>query len=261
MEKLVIVKVGGNVIDDETKLGVFLADFAAIKSKKILVHGGGKVATSIGDELGIAAKYVDGRRVTDNATRDLVTMVYGGLINKKIVAELQSSNCNAIGLSGADGNLLTASKRNTGQVDYGFVGDVVSDGVNIELLNDLLSSGLVPVIAPLTYSKTDGILNTNADTVIQELGKAMASIAEVQLVYCFEKKGLLANPNDDESVVSNVNTQNYLELRSSGIVSGGMIPKMDNAFEALSYNVSSVVIGSANELTELIKGNAGTKIN
>lgn len=260
MKRLVIVKVGGNIIDDEQKLEGFLSDFAEIKGAKVLVHGGGKIATALGDKLGITAQYVDGRRVTDMETRDLVTMVYGGLVNKKIVAQLQSNGCNAIGLSGADGSLLTATKREVKTVDYGYVGDVVSGGVNTDLLNTFFTAGLVPVVAPLTYCVEDGMLNTNADTITQELGKAMASTMDVQLVYCFEKKGLLSDPEDDDSVVSNVNAESYAELRANGIVSGGMIPKMDNAFEALNCNVSSVVIGRADELLELINGNAGTKI-
>lgn len=261
MENLTIVKIGGNIIDNEQKLKAFLADFATIEGNKILVHGGGKVATEIGDKLGITAKYVDGRRVTDKETRDLVTMVYGGLINKKIVAQLQSNGCNAIGLSGADGNLLSATKRPTKKIDYGYVGDVLANGVNTAMLNKLLSAGLVPVLAPLTYSTDDGILNTNADTITQEVGKVMTAIMNVRLVYCFEKKGLLSDPEDDNSVISNITVESYSELKLDGVVTGGMIPKLDNAFEAIRNNVSSVVIGRADELIELINGNAGTKIN
>lgn len=261
MENLTIVKIGGNIIDSEPKLKAFLVDFTAIKGDKILVHGGGKVATEIGGKLGIKAEYVDGRRVTNKETRDLVTMVYGGLINKKIVAQLQSNGCNAIGLSGADGNLLSATKRPVKDIDYGYVGDVHANGVNTAMLNKLLSAGLVPVLAPLTYSITDGMLNTNADTITQEVGKAMAVTMNVKLVYCFEKKGLLSDPEDDNSVISNVTAESYSELKLDGVVTGGMIPKMDNAFEAIRNNVSSVVIGRAEELSELISGSAGTKIN
>jgi acetylglutamate kinase len=260
MQELKIIKIGGNILDDEQKLSSFLKDFAAIEGAKILVHGGGKIATSIGDKLGIESRYVDGRRVTDAATLDVVTMVYGGLVNKKIVAQLQNLGCNAIGLTGADGNLMQAGKRPVKDIDYGFVGDIQQQGVNTNLLNTLLQSGFTPVIAPLTHDGKGSMLNTNADTIAQEIAKAMAASMNVQLIYCFEKKGLLINPKDDNSVLRHIDKQNYNELKQREIVTGGMIPKLDNAFEAIECKVSKVVIGHADDLDKLITGNAGTQI-
>lgn len=260
MQELKIIKIGGNVIDDEQKLSAFLKDFAAIQGPKILVHGGGKIATAIGDKLGIESKYVDGRRVTDAATLDVVTMVYGGLVNKKIVAQLQSMGCNAIGLTGADGNLMSAIKRPVKEIDYGFVGDITQQGVNTVLLQNLLLAGLVPVIAPLTHDGEGSMLNTNADTIAQELAKAMATCMNVQLIYCFEKKGLLINPKDDNSVLGHIDKQNYNKLKQEEIITDGMIPKLDNAFQAIECKVLKVVIGHADDLDKLITGNAGTQI-
>jgi acetylglutamate kinase len=260
MQELKIIKISGNIIDDEQKLISFLKDFAAIQASKILVHGGGKIATAIADKLGIPSEYVNGRRITNAATLDVVTMVYGGLVNKKITAQLQSMSCNAIGLTGADGNIIQAIKRPVKEIDFGFVGDVSRQSVNIHFLQNLLQTGLAPVLAPLTHDGNGSILNTNADTIAQEIAKAMAATSNVQLIYCFEKKGLLSNPNDDDSVLRDIDKQSYIRLKQEDIITGGMIPKLDNAFEAIQYNVSKVVIGHANDLEKLIMGTAGTAI-
>jgi acetylglutamate kinase len=260
MESLVVIKIGGNIIDDEVKLKAFLSQFSTIEGYKILVHGGGKIATAIGDRLGIVSKYVDGRRITDAETLDLVTMVYGGLINKKIVAQLQSNTCNAIGLTGADGNILLAVKRPVKEVDYGFVGDIKETGVNTTVMHALLKSGLTPVIAPLTHNGNGSILNTNADTIAQEIAKAMAAVMPTKLIYCFEKKGLLMNVDDDTSVITDIDAGSYVSLKEKNIISGGMIPKLENAFEAIRKNVSTVTIGHADDIQLLISGKAGTNI-
>jgi acetylglutamate kinase len=259
MEELIIVKIGGNVIDNPGRLSSFLARFAKLPQRKLLVHGGGAVATKMGERLGIQPNYVNGRRITDEATMELVTMVYGGLLNKQIVAGLQSGNCNAIGLSGCDGAVLKAHKRPVGEIDYGFVGDLDEGGVNIELLKMLIDRDFVPVVAPLTFG--DGVMfNTNADTISQELAKALAFVYSVKLIYCFEKPGLLSDPSDDRSVIHSVNKENFKRLQETGVVSGGMIPKLDNAFAALHAGVHKVIIGQAEELAALIAGSSGTQI-
>jgi acetylglutamate kinase len=257
--ELTVIKIGGNVIDDKAKLAAFLQAFAGVSGYKILVHGGGKVATDIGRTLGIEPNYVNGRRITDEPTLELVTMVYGGLLNKNIVAQLQAAGCNAMGLTGADGAVLPADKRPVKDVDYGFVGDVKSEQVNSLLIKTLLQSGLTPVFAPLTYGQ-GSLLNTNADTIAQEVAKAMAKYMQVQLVYCFEKKGVLMDAEDDESAINNITAQDMEELKKNGIISGGMIPKLDNALEAVAQGVQKVVIGHADELAGLISGQSGTSI-
>lgn len=258
--QLSVIKIGGNVIDDENKLSAFLNDFASLPGDKILVHGGGKVATEIGRKLGIEPNYVNGRRITDEATLLLVTMVYGGLINKKIVSTLQSLNCNAMGLTGADGRILPAAKRPIGETDYGFVGDIHSDDVNTTLLGSLLHLGLTPVIAPLTFDKAGTVLNTNADTIAQEIAKAMARGREVQLIYCFEKKGVLRDVHNDFSVISTIDHAAFSELKENNIISDGMLPKLENAFAAVDSGVKKVVIGHADELQALHSGHGGTSI-
>ena len=259
MEELIIVKIGGNVIDDPERLSSFLERFAKFPGKKILVHGGGAIATKLGERLGIAPNYVNGRRITDAATMELVTMVYGGLLNKQIVAGLQSNDCNAIGLSGCDGAVLKAHKRPVAEIDYGFVGDLDDGGVNTGLLKMLIDGAFTPVIAPLTY-EAGGLLNTNADTIAQELGKALSSIYSVRLIYCFEKPGLLSDPTDDSSVIHSINKEKFKTLLEAGVISGGMIPKLENAFTALQAGVEKVIIGQAEELGALISGNSGTQI-
>lgn len=261
MDKLIVIKIGGNIVDDETKLSSFLQSFASVEGKKILVHGGGKVATKIGEGLGIESKYVDGRRITDAATIDLVTMVYAGLINKKLIAQLQSLNCNAIGVTGADGNLIPANKRPVKEIDYGFVGDVLSEKIATDNWKHLLNNGFIPVVAPITHDGNGQLLNTNADTIAQEVAKAMSSLYEVQLVYSFEKSGVLLDADDDTTVIGKINPPSYQRLKSEGKIFAGMIPKLDNAFAALNSGVKKVIIGKAEELNGLIDGSKGTTIN
>ncbi len=260
MQQLAVVKIGGNIIDDEKQLTSFLKSFATVKGYKILVHGGGKIATEIGKKLGIEPNYVNGRRITDAATLDLVTMVYAGSINKKIVASLQALGCNAIGLTGADANLIEANRRPVKEVDYGFVGDVKSEQVNTKVLKMLLESGLTPVFAPLTHDGAGTMLNTNADTIAQELAKSMADLMDVQLIYCFEKKGVLTDPVNDDSVISKIDEQSFEDIKLQGIITDGMIPKLENAFAAIRKGVKKVLIGHAAEFDKLFAGTGGTSI-
>lgn len=260
MEELIVIKIGGNIIDDEAKLSSFLQQFAAVKGKKILVHGGGKVATRIGEKLGIESKYVDGRRITDSRTIDLVTMVYGGLINKKIVASLQSSGCNAMGVTGADMNLLPAVKRPVKEIDYGFAGDVTSDTIPASSWMVLLENGFVPVVAPLTHDGKGHILNTNADTIAQEVAKALVKNYTVSLLYSFEKAGVLSDTGNESSVIPAITPAYYKQLKEEQKIFAGMIPKLDNAFAALQSGVKKVIIGNAEELPALLEGKKGTGI-
>ena len=257
--KLFVIKIGGNIIDDEKKLSLFLRSFAAIDEKKILVHGGGKLATKLAEKMGIEQKLVEGRRITDAETLKIVTMVYAGYVNKNIVAQLQSFNCNAIGLSGVDGDIILAHKRKHPVIDYGFVGDV--DSVNAPLLKNLLNQNLSLVFAPITHDQTGQLLNTNADTVAQEIAKAMSAEYEVKLIYSFEKSGVLMDADDENTVISTINPGYYKELKAKEKIFAGMIPKLDNAFAALKSGVNTVIIGKAEELDKLMKGAAGTTIN
>ena len=245
-EKLSIVKIGGNVIEDEKALDNFLSAFSRLEGLKILVHGGGKLATQLATKLGIESKMIDGRRITDAETVDIITMVYGGLANKKIVAQLQSKNINAIGLSGADGNSIQAHKRPVKQIDYGFVGDI--DGVNSELLKNLLSINLTPIFCALSHDGAGQLLNTNADTIASEIAIGMASVFETTLYYCFEKKGVLLDITDENSVVKNIDTSKYKELLSKGVIADGMLPKLHNCFHALDNNVEKVCLGDVSML-------------
>lgn len=258
MEKLFIIKIGGNVIDDDASLQLFLERFAKVRGKKILVHGGGKVATKIGAQLGIEPNYVNGRRITDAATIDLVTMVYGGLLNKKVVAVLQSLYCNAIGLTGADANIIPAVKRPVQEIDYGFVGDVNSDRLSVNSLQLLLNNSIVPVLAPLTHDGTGQILNTNADTIASALAVALSGLYDVRLIYCFEKKGVLEDIADESSVINLINKEKYRQLLADKKLADGILPKIDNAFAAIDSGVNEVLIGDANDLlqnvTENVKG-------
>jgi acetylglutamate kinase len=258
MDKLIVVKIGGNIIDDEHKLSLFLKDFAAINAKKILIHGGGKLATRLAEQMNIPQQIVEGRRITDAETLKIVTMVYAGYINKTIVAQLQANHCNAIGISGADGNAVVAHKRVHGSMDYGFVGDI--DAVDISLFQSLLTKNLTPVLAPITHDQKGQLLNTNADTIAQETAKALGSYYQVQLIYSFEKDGVLLDINDPSSVVPKLDPAYYNELKQDGKIFAGMIPKLDNAFAALSSGVQKVIIGKAEEIGELIKGEKGTSI-
>lgn len=257
---LYIVKIGGNVIDNPGKLRAFLSDFAQIKALKILVHGGGKIATEVASKLGVTTQMIDGRRITDQAMLDVVTMVYGGLVNKKIVAQLQSWGCNAIGLTGADAGLIQAVKRPVKTIDYGFVGDVTAvSNAGFQLF---LENGLVPIVAPLTFENTNGtMLNTNADTMASAIAVALTSFFSVNLAYCFEKKGVLANPDDDNSVIATLTPENYDTFKANGVINKGMIPKLDNAFDALKSGVLEVTICHADELrTALENGQVGTRV-
>ncbi len=251
MEKLFVIKIGGNVIDNETALAKFLTDYVSLNGKKILIHGGGKVATDISAGLGIEAKMVDGRRITDAETLKIVTMVYGGLINKRVVAALQSKNCNAIGLTGADANIVKASKRPIKNgIDYGFVGDV--EKVNGETISTFLNANLFPIIAPLSHDGQGNMLNVNADTMASVTAVAMTNLFEVHLIYCFELKGVLENFEDKNSVIPEITPSQYTSLKEKGIISKGMIPKLDNSFEAINAGISSVRICHADDLTNII---------
>jgi acetylglutamate kinase len=255
MDKLFVIKIGGNIVDDAAALQSFLKKFAAIGAKKILVHGGGKIATSIGKQLGIEPNYFNGRRITDEATIDLVTMVYGGLINKKLVAALQSMHCNAIGLTGADGNIIPASKRLVAEIDYGFVGDIKNEGVGVNDLRVFLNNNMVPIVAPLTHDGKGQLLNTNADTIASALAVALSKQYDVRLIYCFEKKGVLENVEDKSSVITLIDKKKYQQLLQDKKLADGILPKIDNAFAAIDSGVKEVLIGDANDLLQNISEN------
>lgn len=272
MKQLTIIKIGGNVIDNSENLHQFLLDFTALPGDKILVHGGGKIATELGESLGVEAKMVDGRRITDIETLRIVTMVYAGLINKNMVAQLQAKGNNAIGLTGADGNIIKAKKRPIikvsptggdleGAIDYGFVGDLDENSIATTTLDSLLKAGLTPVLCAITHDGDTQLLNTNADTIASAVAVAMSSLYETRLVYCFEKKGVLKDVNDDATVVREIKAGEFEGLKADGTVAGGMIPKLHNAFEAINKGVSAVYIGKADELGELECGGFGTKLN
>ena len=247
MEKLFIIKIGGNVLDDESALHSFLKDFSTIKERKILIHGGGKIATRLGDKLGIKSNYINGRRITDAATLDLVTMVYGGLVNKQIVAHLQQLNCNALGLTGADGNVIKAKRRPVKDIDYGFVGDITANGVNSALLTTILNQSIVPIFAPLTHA--DGkMLNTNADTIASMLAVGLSKSFDVRLIFCFEKKGVLRDVNNLDSVIHHLPKKLYQDLLAQNVFADGILPKLENAFLAIDAGVKEVLIGEAGDL-------------
>ena len=252
MEKITIVKVGGKIVEEDASLKQLLADFSSIEGKKLLVHGGGRSATRIAERLGIATQMVDGRRITDTPMLEVVTMVYGGLVNKQIVARLQALGINALGMTGADMNIMLSDRRPVTTIDYGWVGDVRrADG---DALARLIDSGVVPVIAPLTHDGKGNILNTNADTMAGETAKALAAHFRVKLVFCFEKNGVLRDENDDNSVIPSITSQEYASLRAEGIVQGGMIPKLDNSFATLAAGVEEVIITRASSLHNLDLG-------
>ena len=260
-EQLFVIKIGGNVIDHSYNLDAFLKDFSKISGKKILVHGGGKIATAIGDKLGIQSNYIDGRRITDDRTIDLVTMVYGGLVNKRIVAKLQSMQCNAMGITGADANLLPAKKRPVKDIDYGWVGDINTDEMNAERWKLFLENGLTPVVAPLTHDSNGHILNTNADTIASVIAVNLSSSYVVKLVFCFEKNGVLLELNDENSVVKKLDANAYQQLKENNRLFAGILPKIDNAFDAIRKGVKEVVIGNSFQLSSLVNGQSGTKIS
>ena len=240
-----VIKIGGGVLENEAQRDAFLRQFAAIEGPKVLVHGGGRLATTMAERLGVETQMIDGRRVTDKETLDIVTMVYGGLVNKQVVAQLQTMGVNAIGLTGVDGGWMKSVKRPIKNgIDYGYVGDVVE--VNGAHLRTLLDNGLTPVIAPITFSADGLLLNTNADTVASKIAVSLAP--DVQLTFCFEKAGVLSNPDDEASVIAKITPETYTQLKADGIISGGMIPKIDNAFAAIEHGVQSVRITHASNL-------------
>ncbi len=254
-----IVKVGGGIIENEKDLSAFLTSFSQIPGKKILIHGGGRLATKFAEQLGISTKMIEGRRVTDDAMLEVVTMVYGGLANKKIVAALQANKINALGLSGADGNIIKAHKRPVKEVDYGWVGDI--DEINTDLLLTLLDNDIVPVIAPLTHNGEGKMLNTNADTIASAVASAISTKAETQLVLGFELDGVLVDPKDKTSVINKITPQLFEEYKNSGVITDGMIPKLSNAFDAISAGVSAVKICNALKISDaVLQNNVGTTI-
>jgi len=254
-EKLTIVKVGGAVVEDELQLSQLLKDFSAIEGRKVLVHGGGRKATKMAERLGIETKMVEGRRITDADMLEVVTMVYGGLVNKNLVAKLQANGVNALGLTGADANAIRSHKRPLKNgVDYGFVGDV--DQADGEMLGRLIEAGITPVMAPLTHDGEGHILNTNADTIASETAKALANLYDVTLIFSFEKKGVLRNPDDDDSVIATINHADFENYKADGTISGGMLPKIENALSAVDAGVSKVII----TLATAIDGKHGTTI-
>ena len=241
MDNITVIKVGGAVVEDEAQLKQLLKDFAAIPGRKVLVHGGGRRATSVAAQLGIESKMVNGRRITDSAMLDVVTMVYGGLVNKNLVARLQAAGVNALGLTGADINVIRSHKRPIKDgIDFGFVGDV--DKADGQMLHTLVEAGITPVMAPLTHDGMGNILNTNADTIAAETAKALAPYYDVTLTYCFEKKGVLARPDDDDSVIPTITRADFARYVADGTIAGGMIPKIENALDAISRGVARVVI-------------------
>lgn len=250
MEKLTLIKVGGKIVENPSTLSSLLDDFSSLPGQKLLVHGGGRSATALATHLGIETQMVNGRRITDAEMLRVVTMVYGGLVNKNIVAQLQARGVNALGLTGADLNVVRSRKRpiTPEGIDYGFVGDV--ETVNAQLLANLITQGVVPVMAPLTHDGEGNLLNTNADTIAGEVAKALAAHFEVTLVFCFEKKGVLRNEQDDDSVIPHINAQSFEQLQKDGIVSGGMLPKLQNAFAALRQGVQRVVITQASAIAQ-----------
>ena len=255
MEKLTLIKVGGKIVEEPDTLQQLLRDFSSIDGYKVLVHGGGRSATKIASQLGIESQMVNGRRITDAEMLKVVPMVYGGLVNKNIVAGLQALQVNALGLTGADMNIMRSDKRPVKDVDYGFVGDVKE--VNADVLASLIKQGIVPVLAPLTHDKQGHMLNTNADTIAGEAAKALAKYFDVTLMFCFEKKGVLLNEQDDESVIPEIDRVSFQKYVDEGIIQGGMIPKLENAFQAIDAGVKQVIITQASEIHK----NTGTRVH
>lgn len=246
-KQLSIIKIGGNVINSNAQLDSFLSDFKALQGLKILVHGGGRKATEIADSMGLEPKMIGGRRVTDEANLEIVTMVYAGLLNKNIVAKLQAKDCNALGLSGADANVIRAHKRIVKEIDYGFAGDI--DEVENKTIALFLNGGITPVFSAITHDRQGQLLNTNADTIAAELAKGLSADFDVELIYCFEKKGVLKDMEDEESVIENINSESYKLLKSEGVINEGMLPKLENCFNSLQNGVRKVIIGKS----EMIK--------
>lgn len=254
MESLTLLKVGGKIVEEPDSLVKFLDDFAKIERQKVLVHGGGRSATKMAERLGVETQMVNGRRITNAEMLQVVTMVYGGLVNKNVVVQLQSRGVDALGLTGADMNYMLADKRKNAEIDYGFVGDVKK--VDGDKLKKLIDQNIVPILAPLTHDGQGNLLNTNADTIAGEAAKALAKLYDVTLVFCFEKKGVLRDENDDDSVISTINKEDFARYVELGVIQGGMIPKLQNAFEALEAGVKKVIITKADEINK----NSGTTI-
>lgn len=246
MKTIKVIKIGGNIIDNEEALATFIKDFATISGPKILVHGGGKLATKLAERMDVPVQMNEGRRITDADTLDIITMVYAGKINKNIVAQLQANNCNAIGFSGADGNTIVSEKRPIKTIDYGFVGDVKK--VNTEALEVLLNNNITPVFCAITHDENGQLLNTNADTIASELAIGLSTIFNTELYYCFEKNGVLKDVENEDSVIENINIESYKTLKENNIIFEGMLPKLDNCFHAINQNVQKVCIGKSDML-------------
>lgn len=257
-EQLYIIKIGGNIVDDETNLASFLQAFAGLEGKKILVHGGGKLATRMAEAMNIPQQMVEGRRITDAETLKIVTMVYAGYINKNIVAQLQAQGCPATGLTGADGNAIKAHKRIHPSIDYGFAGDI--DAIHTAFFQLLLGLGIAIVVAPITHDGKGQLLNTNADTIAQQIAVALSGEYDTRLIYSFEKSGVLTDANNDSTVIPAIDPACYQQLKEEKKIFAGMIPKLDNAFAALQKGVKSVIIGKAEDLENLITGTKGTTL-
>ena len=260
MKKLHVIKIGGNILDDPEKLEKFLADFSDLDEIKILVHGGGKLATALAEKLGIQQTLVDGRRVTDAKTLDITLMVYAGLINKSLVAKLQARQCNAMGFCGADGNLIQSTKRTHTTLDFGYVGDIPNQGVQVKLFRQLLEIGIIPVISPITHDGRGQLLNTNADTMAAEIAIALAPSFDVTLSFCFEKQGVLTDIENENSFTPVLDKNLYQQLRAMGVISKGMIPKLDNAFGAFEKGVKYVNICHAENIAGTSSQLKGTQL-
>jgi len=251
-QKLLVIKIGGNSIDNSNELSSFIENIATIETSFILVHGGGKLATDLAEKLNIPQQLIDGRRITDAETIKIATMVYAGYINKNIVALLQKNNKNSIGLSGADANLIQTTKRIHPTIDYGFVGDLKENSVNTDFIENLINFGLTPVVNAITHDGNGQLLNTNADSIANALAVSLASKYEVSLLYCFEKKGVLYDPSNDDSVIENLNHQQFEQLKKDGIISKGMLPKLDNCFNALQNGVKEIGILKATNILSFL---------
>ncbi len=263
MGQLIVIKIGGNVVDNTPVLEKFLSDLCTIDGPKILVHGGGKLATELSTRLGIETKMIEGRRITDDATIKIVTMTYAGFINKTIVAKINACGGNAIGLSGVDAHLIPAARRPVKDIDYGWVGDILPGRINTNLLSALLSAGLTPVIAPISGTAGGHLLNINADTIAQSLAVAMSNLYQTILIYCFEKNGVLSDVTDEASVIPLIRISEVAELKANGTIGSGMIPKIDNACQAVSDGVSQVIIGRSDDIISIAnnKHGYGTRIS
>ena len=246
MQTLKIIKIGGNIIDEPTVLSAFLKDFATLEGPKILVHGGGKLASKMAERLEVPVKMHNGRRITDAETLEIITMVYAGKINKTIIAQLQANQCNAIGLTGSDGNAIISEKRAVNQIDFGFVGDVKA--VNTDSLDLLIDNNITPVFCAITHDESGQLLNTNADTIASELAIAFTKNFRTELYYCFEKNGVLKDVSDDDSVIETIDSKYYQKLIEEHIIADGMLPKLTNCFNAIEKNVSKVCVGKPSML-------------